>query len=364
MLRRMIVGVLFSTSLVLATPGQTQQPDVDRMVRDGIAFLESRGQAESGAFGAQEGTGITSLCITAILEHRPAAANERVIQNALSFLEKNVQPDGGVYVPGSLYRNYETCLAIMAFEKANASGKYDEILKGAEAFVKRVQWDEGEGLETSDLAYGGAGYAKHDRPDLSNTAFLIDALHQLGRGEEDPAIQKALLFVSRCQNLASDHNQSPFAAKVNDGGFYYTVAAGGQSQAGQTPDGGLRSYGSMTYAGLKSMLYAGVSKDDRRVQAALDFIRKNYSLEQNPGMGYAGLFYYYQTFAKALAAAEIDTLEDSDGVEHDWRAELQAVLAELQKPDGAWVNERHTRWLEGDRELVTAYALLALAYSK
>ena len=28
--------------------------------------------------------------------------------------------------------------------------------------------------------YGGAGYGKHSRPDLSNTSFLIDALRAVG----------------------------------------------------------------------------------------------------------------------------------------------------------------------------------------
>jgi len=63
----------------------------------------------------------------------------------------------------------------------------------------------------------------------------------------------------------------------------------------------LRSYGSMTYAGLKSMIYAGLTQDDPRVKAALEFIRKNYTLEENPGQGQRGLYYYYQTFAKAMA---------------------------------------------------------------
>ena len=92
-----------------------------------------------------------------------------------------------------------------------------------------------KGKTPADLNYGGAGYGRRSRPDLSNTSFLIDALHSVGRGEDDPAIQKALIFVSRCQNLESKDNTSPFAAKVNDGGFYYTVAAGGGSPAGTTP---------------------------------------------------------------------------------------------------------------------------------
>ena len=135
--------------------------------------------------------------------------------------------DGGIYQKGSNHKNYETCLAIVCFHEANKNHHYDKLLANAEKFVEKEQWDEDEGKTPADLNYGGAGYGSASRPDLSNTSFLIDALHAVGRGEDDPAIQKALIFVSRCQNLESKDNTSPFAAKVNDGGFYYTVAAGG-----------------------------------------------------------------------------------------------------------------------------------------
>ena len=56
-------------------------------------------------------------------------------------------------------------------------------------------------------------------------------------------------------------------------------------------------------------------------------------------------------------------LVDAKGGKHDWRQELAAALSSRQKPDGSWVNERR-RWMEGDPNLVTAYALLALSYCK
>ena len=119
----------------------------------------------------------------------------------------------------------------------------------------------------------------------------------------------------------------------------------------------------MTYAGLKSMIYAGVGPDDPRVEAALKWIRKHYGLESNPGMGDAGLYYYYHVFAKALDATGLDLIEDADGVEHDWRRELVEELVRRQRADGSWVNE-NSRWMEGDPSLVTGYALLALAYCR
>jgi squalene-hopene/tetraprenyl-beta-curcumene cyclase len=185
----------------------------------------------------------------------------------------------------------------------------------------------------------------------------------VGNGPDDEAMKKALIFVSRCQNLESEHNTTPFAAKVSDGGFYYTAVGDGESFAGKLDDGGLRSYGSMTYAGLKSMIFAGVGPDDERVQAAVKWLKKNYSIETNPGMGDAGLYYYYHTFAKALDALGQDEFTETDGTKHNWRDELAAELAKRQHDDGSWTNA-NGRWMEGDANLVTAYALLALSYCR
>jgi squalene-hopene/tetraprenyl-beta-curcumene cyclase len=119
----------------------------------------------------------------------------------------------------------------------------------------------------------------------------------------------------------------------------------------------------MTYAGFKSLLYAGVGRDDSRVRAAGEWIRRHYTLEENPNMPGAlskdGLFYFYHVFARALAAAGESTIEDNTGARHDWRADLCRKLLALQKSDGSWVNESD-RWYEANPHLVTAYAVLSL----
>jgi len=116
---------------------------------------------------------------------------------------------------------------------------------------------------------------------------------------------------------------------------------------------------------LKSLIYAGLGKDDPRVKAAVAWISKNYTLDENPGMKQAdpamaksGYYYYFHTMGRTLNAFDQPTITDAQGVAHDWRVELIDKLASLQKPDGSWVGEK--RWMEDNAILVTAYCVIAL----
>jgi len=130
-------------------------------------------------------------------------------------------------------------------------------------------------------------------------------------------------------------------------------------EPGSSKAGGTNSYGSMTYAGMKSMIYANVDKNDERVQAAYNWIRTHYTVETTPLMGNQGLFYYYQTMAKSLNAYGEEIITDNNNSEHQWRYELADQLLKTQNEEGFWVNE-NGRWWENNPVLVTAYSLLAL----
>ena len=358
-----LVALLVFAPLASAQDAATARK-YEQTVDRAIAFLATKGQAEDGSFNAAAGPAVTALVTTGVLR-QGRSPDDPVVAKALKYVEQFVRDDGGVYGDASNNKNYETCIAIVCFKEANRGGRYDALLKKADAFVKSYQWGTAGNTRADDVKYGGAGYGRTgDRPDLSNTSFLVDALRAAGNASNSEAMQRALVFVSRCQNLEGAHNTTPFAAKINDGGFYYTPAAGGTSQAGtDETTGGLRSYASMTYAGLKSMIYAGLKPDDERVKAAISWLKKNYDLNSNPGLGNQGLYYYYMTFSKALAALGEDTFVDEQGQTHEWRKDLIDALASRQRQDGSWVNE-NVRWMEGDANLATGYALLALSYCK
>jgi len=354
--RQLLTGLLLTGLALLATPAQAD--DAADMRQKALQFLEVT-QDASGSWTSPESVGITGLVTSALLQSG-RSAEDPVVAKGLRFLVGMQQPGGGIHAPASRHQNYETCIAMMALAQAGRDGRYDAQIGKAQQFLRDLQWDAGEGIETTDGAWGGAGYDSKQRPDMSNTQFLLEALKQSGVPAEDPAIQKALIFISRAQNLESPYNTMPWAGRTNDGGFIYTPAKGGESKAGVTANGGHSSYGSMTYAGLKSMIYAGLKKDDPRIAAATQWIRKNYTLKENPGMGQQGLFYYFQTLARTMNVLEVQQFEDASGKSHNWKADLTARLKELQQPNGSWTNPAD-RWYEGDPNLVTAYCLIALA---
>lgn len=339
------------------------QAGAAELITKGADFLKSRQAADGSWSGERNEPGITALVVTALLRSKRVTPDDPMITKALTYLEPYLGPEGGMSkAPHSVY---STSVALMAFQEANKSGKYDAVIKGSQDYLKTSQYDEGEGKGPDDPQYGGLGYGGgNSRPDLSNTSFMMEALHDTGIPPDDPAMKKALIFVSRCQNLKSEFNDQPWADKIDDGGFIYTPANGGTSVAGKAPDGvGLLSYGSMTYAGYKSLIYAGLTADDPRVKAALDYIKKNYTVDENPGLGDSGLYYYYQVFAKVMNSLGSPTFTDAEGKARDWRADLINAIAKRQNAEGAWVNSSD-RFMEGDPNLVTAYVLIALANAR
>lgn len=357
-----LILVLASSVPALAADAVGPDPAKLKTSRDkAIAYLKSS-QAADGTWTSPQASGISGLCIHSLIA-AGVPLDDPTVAKGLAMLESVAQPDGSICSAKSRMPAYETSIAVMTLVAANESGKYKPLIEKGEKFLRGTQFDESKGIAREDVKFGGAGYGPNGgRPDLSNTTFFIEALKSAGVSCDDPAMKNALVFISRCQNFESEFNTTPNAAKVNDGGFLYTVAAGGNSPAGQTDEGGLRSYGSMTYAGFKSMLHAGLTPEDPRVKAALEWIQKHYTVAENPGMGANGLYYYYYLFAKALGTLDQDYLEDEAGAKHDWRKELAGHLIAGQNENGSWTNTKSDRWFEGDPNLVTAYVLTALDY--
>jgi squalene-hopene/tetraprenyl-beta-curcumene cyclase len=365
LMKRKLYGAALVALLAVAVTARAADsgPDpkeVQQVVEKAAAFFRTS-QGEDGSFSPKiAGPGVSAVVAASLLRNG-VKADDPLVAKTLAYLEKKVQKDGGVY--DKFLANYTTSVAVMAFAEANMQGKYDSVIKNATQFLRGMQFDDSK-VESGDAKYGGAGYDGKSRPDLSNTHMLLAALEAAGVSKDDPAVKRALVFVGRCQNLSGEYNDQPFAKKATEddkGGLVYNPLAE-DNDRDRTPQGGLRSAGAMTYAGLKCFLYAGLSKDDPRVQGALRWIRAHYTLGENPGMGQAGLYYYYHTFAKAMATLGEDQFEDAQKAKHDWRKELFEAIKKRQRPDGSFVNAGDKAFGEADPNLATAFALLALSY--
>lgn len=346
-----------------------------RMINQGLAWYAANQDEEGGwAFGnGGQRAAITALVAKAMVQHPDLSTDNPMVAKAYDIILSYQQDNGGIYDPEQGRQNYTTAIAVMAFAAAD-DPKFKEPMAKAVDYLLSLQivpgseGPEGQEIDKASPFIGGVSYGKHGRPDLSNVGFWVQALHEAGVEGENPAMQRALKFVTRTQNL-SETNPLEFAREgTNDGGFIYAPARADQqtpeSKAGQLAGGGFRSYGSMTYVGFKSLLYAGLTREDPRVQAAFEWIQDYWRLDSNPNMpakqSLEGLYYYYHAFAKALRAFGEDTIKaDDDQPPHNWRAELIDVLAERQNADGSWTN-KEDRWGESDPNLTTAYAILAL----
>jgi len=208
--RPLLAGLLLTAlPLLLALPAQAD--DLAEMQKKALQFLQVT-QDASGSWTTPESVGITGL-VTSALVQSGLPPEDPVVAKGLKFLVGMQQPTGGIHAPASRHQNYETCIAMMTLAQAGRDGRYDAQISKARQFLRDLQWDVGEGIETSDGAYGGAGYDSKQRPDMSNTQFLLEALQQSGVPADDPAMQKALIFISRAQNLESPYNTMPWAGR-------------------------------------------------------------------------------------------------------------------------------------------------------
>ncbi|MDB6156215.1 MAG: Cycloartenol synthase-like protein [Chthoniobacteraceae bacterium] len=337
--------------------------EIQLAIDKGLTWLKEN-QKPDGYWSTDEHPALTSLPLLAF--HREPTGKYRggkapFLQKGYDFIRAKAQPDGGIYGKG--LSNYNTSLALVAL-LTTRDPKDEPLITRARDFII-AQQATGMASESLDggIGYGPTGVSpKRQHPDLDNTLISIEALqaYRASRPEveakHDLNWQAAIDFISRTQNLPS-HNPKGSVDPADKGGFIYYPGFSNADPA-EGPKA-LRSYGTMTYAGLLSFIYADLKKDDPRVVAALEWLTKNFTLEENPGMGRAGLYYYYHLMSKGLVAAGVDKLQLADGKKVEWAPVLAGKLIQLQQGDGSWVNDT-ARWMEKDPVLVTCYCVLTL----
>ncbi len=343
--------------------------EMKRAIERGNNYLKAQ-QDKEGFWREAKYPAYTALALTAAMRS-PSYEKAEHIDRGYSWLVKQQKDDGGIYGKG--LGTYNTATSIVALVSTGDKSYHPTILKARRFLInQQTDWDtKGEADNKYD---GGIGYGgSFNHSDMSNTYLSIEALRLSRHIAQDDASGKqpelnwdaAIQFISRTQNLKETNDQPGIS---NDGSMNYFP---GDSKAGHNinPDGSktLRGYGSMSYAGLLSMIYAELDEKDVRVTSVKKWLAENYTVKENPGLatkedpalGQQGLFYYYHVMAKGLAAANIDKLTLKDGKKVDWRNDLAGKILTDQREDGSWVN-KNSRWWESDPVLVTAYAVLTL----
>ena len=328
----------------------------------------------------------TGLIITS-LANAPADLRPRYqapMDKAVACLVSKANDDGsfGEGPTGAFMKTYTTGIALMALGSVDRE-KYARQIRGAQSYLKHNQLKEG-------VFRGGSGYGddaptvgKDGKPaikkgiaNISTTGFSAEGLHMSGLPKDDEFWKLVVEFVRKCQNSSEVNTDPAFVASLKekglavgeDGGLYYTPIADPALQKAGTKKiadrESIASYGAMTYDGIKTYIYAGLPKDSPEVRAAMDWVRKNYSVEVHPGFAFdsvqrhhlRGLYHYLLVMSRALDAVGENPLETFDGKKHDWPREIAAQLLKTAKESKMWVND-NAAWYEGDPVLVTSYVL-------
>ena len=347
-------------SLSLSNEGRAA---VDR----GMKWLLAQ-QSPEGHWSNPEFPALTALAVWALAAND--CADQAAIDKGTQYILSCVREDGSIFRDPSEQRkggglaNYNTAICMVALH-AVGKPEFTPVILKARKYLAGSQHLGGDDYR------GGMGYDPDTgRPyaDLSNSYIAYEAmrltesvedLRAAGDARADLDWKAAQAFLEKIQNKPEGTNDD------NAGGFAYHP---NQSQAGTTTNEAgevrFRSYGSMTYAGMLSLIYAEVDRNDPRVESAFDWSARHWTLEENPGMGQQGLYYFYNVLSKSLAAYGRDQIPLAAGGKVNWRNEVVKKLVSLQKTDpatgsGYWLNPEG-RWWESDPVLVTAYSLLAL----
>ncbi len=326
-------------------------------------------QKEDGSWSNNNFPALTALPTWAFARSNHKSA-PTVLPKSVTFLKSCIQDDGGIYqkIPGRKgggLANYNTAICMTALH-GTGDKSLTRTIQNARTFIAGGQH------HGDDMYKGGFGYDKNNNrayADLMNTLYAAEAM-RLTQDVEDlrPASENSAKidwqataeFVTKMQN-------KPEAGEDQEGGFFYKPD---ESKAGTTTNKNgvvvLRSYGSMTYAGLLALIYADVDRDDPRIRSAFDWSSKNWTLEENPGMGPQGLFFFYNIISRSLSAYGADLVQKPDGTYINWRKEIARKLISSQTIDpktghGYWINKEGRFW-ERDPTLVTAYSILALEH--
>jgi hypothetical protein len=152
-----------------------------------------------------------------------------------------------------------------------------------------------------------------------------------------------------------------------DGGFYFSPVVLARNKAGREVDSSghdsfFRSYATATCDGVLALIATGFSREDERVQSALQWLNRHPAWdrpegipEDDPEQWHKVMFFYHLN-----ARSEVCSVFGLGGM---WQAQVADLLAKRQHEDGSFSNPYGELNKEDDPMLATAMAVGALTNS-
>jgi hypothetical protein len=313
--------------------------EVERSIREGVRYLKSRQRIDGSWPEADDEarTGMTSLAALALLT-AGESPDSPTITSALKFLRG--------FDPRTLNSVYSVSLQTMVF--AAAKPKDDLIRIGA-----NVAWLEEAQLKPGDPPWPGSWSYKNTRTrqgDNSNSQYALLALN--AAAELNVPVKPETWTLARTYWKSQQHR---------DGSWAYNPLNGNSD-----------STGSMTCAGLSSLIITGMKRfqgqetikgdqisrcgegaADPDVQRAINWLSQNFRVGQNIGVGLQWKYYYLYGLERAGRLSGVRFFGS-----HDWYREgAEELVHQQDKFQGFW----RGGMVESEPMIATSFSLLFLA---
>lgn len=336
-----VLGIAGSIGPIVTSPahGAVTREEVERAIREGVRFLkqEQRGDGSWSDVDNDAHTGSTSLVTLALLT-AGEPVNSQTIRRALVYL-RNFGPD-------ELKSTYAVALQTMVF--AAAEPERDQL-----KLVANVEWLTRAQIRPADRVNwpGSWTYSviKNRHGDNSNSQYALLGLHaanEVGIPVRPDVWTLARSYWENCQH--------------RDGGWAYT------------PDASSPASGSMTSAGISSLIITGLKRYQGQetlvgdeihncgkgglnvdLMRGIDWMANHFRVGENFGHGQQWRYYYLYGMERAGRL----TGRRFFG-EHDWYREGAEKLVHDQDPlRGFW----RGAIFEQDPVVATSFSLLFLA---
>lgn len=328
-----------SPLLIAPAQGAVTREEVERAIREGVRFLRQQ-QRDDGSWSDVDNeahTGSTSLVTLALLTAGEPVESPTV-RRALNYL-RNFGPD-------ELKSTYAVSLQTMVF--AAAEPERDQL-----KLVANVEWLTRAQIKPADRVNwpGSWTYSviKNHNGDNSNTQYALlglNAAHEVG-----------IPVRNEVWTLSRNYWES---SQRRDGGWAYT------------PEASSPASGSMTSAGISSLIITGLKRYQGQetldgdtihncgkgglnvdLMRGLDWMANHFRVGENYGHGQTWRYYYLYGMERAGRLAGRRFFG-----EHDWYREGAEKLVHDQDPIGGFWRGAN---FEQDPMVATSFSLLFLA---